>query len=66
MFGGPVKPPQIDQVRRAAGRDDVGNESEFAKAIACGADYLVIGRAITSAKDPLEAAKRIVDEIEAG
>ncbi len=37
-----------------------------ADAIACGADYLVIGRAITSAKDPLKAAQRIVDEIEAG
>ena len=34
------------------------------KAIACGADYLVIGRAIISAKDPLQAAQRIVDEIE--
>ena len=34
------------------------------KAIACGTDYLVIGRAITSAKDPLQAAQRIVDEIE--
>ena len=37
-----------------------------AKAIACGADYLVIGRAITSAKNPVAAARRIVDEIEAG
>lgn len=35
-----------------------------AKAIQAGADVLVIGRAITSAKDPVTAAQRIVDEIE--
>ena len=49
-----------------ASSDDQKRIMTPAKAIACGADYLVIGRAITSAKDPLEAAKRIVDEIEAG
>ena len=33
------------------------------KAVQMGADYLVIGRAVTSAPDPMEALKRIEDEI---
>ena len=34
------------------------------EAIKAGADYLVIGRPIAKAKDPVEAAKRIADEID--
>ena len=35
-----------------------------AEALNAGADYLVIGRPITAAPDPLDAAKRIVGELE--
>ena len=35
-----------------------------AQAIAAGADYLVIGRPIRDAKDPLQAAVQVADEIE--
>jgi len=34
-----------------------------ARAIAAGADHLVVGRPITQAKDPRQAAEAIVQEI---
>ncbi|MEM6711670.1 MAG: orotidine-5'-phosphate decarboxylase [Pseudomonadota bacterium] len=49
--------------------NDVGDQKRVvtpAKAITAGADVLVMGRAITGADDPKSAARRAVDEIEAG
>jgi orotidine-5'-phosphate decarboxylase len=37
-----------------------------AQAVAAGADYLVVGRPVTSAPDPTIAAKQIVEEIKSG
>ena len=34
-----------------------------AEAVAAGADYLVVGRPITEAADPLAAAKAILEEM---
>ena len=49
-----------------AGADDQKRVMTPAEAVAAGADYLVIGRPITRADDPADAAARIADEIGAG
>ena len=48
-----------------AGHDDQKRVMTPAEAVAAGADYLVIGRAITGADDPVSAARRIADELAA-
>jgi len=54
-------------VRRAeAAKDDQKRFMTPREAVEAGADYLVIGRPIQLAKDPVEAVERIVEEIRAG
>ncbi len=45
------------------GRGDQSRVNTPAEAIAAGADYLVVGRPITDAKDPAKAARQIVSDI---
>ena len=55
--------PGIRPAGSAAG--DQKRTATPAEAIAAGADYLVIGRPITGADDPAQAARAIIDGIEA-
>ena len=48
-----------------ASTDDQKRIMTPSDAISAGADYLVIGRPITSADDPTDAVRRIIEEIEA-
>ena len=54
-----IRPAQRSQSRR----DDQARVATPAEAIRAGADYLVIGRPITAAADPVAAAREIVEEI---
>ncbi len=48
-----------------AASDDQKRVATPAEAIAAGADYLVIGRQVTRAKDPRAEIQKIMDEISA-
>jgi orotidine-5'-phosphate decarboxylase len=50
----------------AAAHDDQKRVMTPAEAVRAGADYIVIGRAILKAPDPLRAAREIVEEMERG
>lgn len=43
--------------------DDQRRTASVADAVAAGSDYLVVGRPIRNAADPVDAAERVVDEI---
>jgi orotidine-5'-phosphate decarboxylase len=52
-----IRPPGSDE-------HDQKRTMTPAQAVAAGADYLVVGRPITSGPDPTIAAKQILEEIE--
>ncbi|HET57294.1 MAG TPA: orotidine-5'-phosphate decarboxylase [Deltaproteobacteria bacterium] len=60
-----VVTPGIRQAGDIAG-DDQKRTLTAAEAAAVGADYLVVGRPIRTASDPVAAARRITDEISEG
>lgn len=55
----------VPGIRPAQAADDQKRTMTPANAVAVGADYLVIGRPITTAANPAQAARRIVAELEA-
>jgi orotidine-5'-phosphate decarboxylase len=50
--------------KRKGKTDDQARIATPAEAVRAGADYLVIGRPITAAPDPVSAAQAILEEIE--
>jgi len=75
-----ASPQEIESIRKYCGKDflivtpGIRTEGEMiddqartmtpARAIKAGADFIVVGRPIIAAKDPLNAAKNIIKEIE--
>jgi orotidine-5'-phosphate decarboxylase len=56
--------PGIRPMWENVGADDQKRVTTPAQAIANGSDYLVIGRPIRDARDPVDAARRVAGEIE--
>ena len=55
--------PGVRPAARAAGDDDQARTATPAAAVAAGADYLVVGRPITQAPDPIAAARAILRDL---
>lgn len=55
--------PGIRQTENNAGKDDQRRVSTPSAALAAGANYLVVGRPITAAADPVAAARQIIAEM---
>jgi orotidine-5'-phosphate decarboxylase len=82
MDGVVASPWEIESIRQACGKDflivtpgvrprwsEENDQVRFTtpfEAMKLGADYCVVGRPITKAKDPVEAIKKILEEIEEG
>jgi orotidine-5'-phosphate decarboxylase len=57
-----IRPAQVG-TRKANETDDQARIATPAEAIRAGADYLVVGRPITAAPDPVAAAQAIAQEV---
>jgi orotidine-5'-phosphate decarboxylase len=58
-----VVTPGIRPAWAEVSTDDQRRASTPAQAIAAGADFLVVGRPIRDARNPAQAAERVVEEI---
>jgi orotidine-5'-phosphate decarboxylase len=61
-----IRPADPNQPHRQGLRDDQAQVATPCNAVRWGADYLVVGRPITAAADPLAAAGAILQEMEVG
>ena len=57
--------PGVRPADRASAPDDQARTATPAAAVAAGADYLVVGRPIVKAPDPIAAARAIIAELSA-
>lgn len=60
-----VVTPGVRPAWASVDNDDQRRTATVTEALREGADHVVIGRPIRDARDPVEAAKRVLDEIDA-
>lgn len=61
-----IRPADPNKLQRHGCQDDQAQVTTASNAVRWGADYLVVGRPITAAPDPVGAADAILTEIELG